>query len=189
MRATNGFRRYFRLPLLPTRGAYLDVSPSRMIFRYLLVDVSLLYSFFFSFFHSRSPSPPSLCFLPFVLSYSGGFSASRFVCTLPNRRNLLIASFLDGRRGCAASFLTEESKWTWSRNWFSCSAAGKGFSLRLPNHPIVCRASRDSWIIWTEYFVHQLGMLQFNRVPIILLIGQNQIVSLKIKEKSTRKFL
>lgn len=56
------FRRYFRFLLLSARGAYLDVSPSRAISRYLSIGISLPFarstlsqprSVFFSFF---SPS-------------------------------------------------------------------------------------------------------------------------------------
>lgn len=89
MRATNGFPGI--LPL-PARAAYLDVSPSRAISHYLSVVASL------PFIRSHSFPPPSLSvfvFLSFslsisvvavisfsfVLSYSGGFSASRFVYT------------------------------------------------------------------------------------------------------------
>lgn len=70
------FWRYFRFLLLSARGAYLDVSPSRAISRYLSIGISLPFarstlsqprSVFFSFFHSRSSSSPSFRLLPFVL--------------------------------------------------------------------------------------------------------------------------
>lgn len=103
MWATNGFPEILPLPaLLPARGVYSDVEPSRATFRYLSVDVFLSPSLILDL-----PSP--LCLLPLVLSYSGGFSASRLVCTLFTiHRNLLIASFLAGGKGRAVSFLVEE---------------------------------------------------------------------------------
>jgi len=62
------FRRYFRFPLLPVRNAYLDVSPSRKISRYLSIDVSLLLSF------SLSLSLSSILVAAVIL-----FPSSRFV--------------------------------------------------------------------------------------------------------------
>lgn len=90
MRATNGFPGI--LPL-PARAAYLDVSPSRAISHYLSVVASLPFIRSHSFFlslslsvfvflsFSLSISVVAVISFSFVLSYSGSFSASRFVYT------------------------------------------------------------------------------------------------------------
>lgn len=93
------FRGYFRFPALSARGAYSDVSPS----------TSLSPSFSFPS-PSRPLEPPSPSFYllpPRSVLFRRLFNIQlRLLLAHPIRRNLLIASFLDG--GCAASFLAEE---------------------------------------------------------------------------------
>lgn len=184
------FRRYFLL--FQARDAYLDIPPPRAIFRYLSVDVSLPYSFPFSlrlflFFsvldlHRRRHFVffLSFCLIPAAFQHRG--SSAR---TLSIPQEPLDCKFPRWKWRMRGKFPCRGNKWTWSRNWFSCPS-GKDFSLRLPSHPIVCRVCRDSRQ-FERYLVHWLGMLQFNRVPIILIIRQqvpsNQIVIKNRKRK------
>lgn len=186
MRATKRFSgdtsasRYFQLAVLIWMSCRLE----RSFAIYRSTSFSLSLSVPLSISDAAVITSPSSRFVLFRL-FSIGDSSAR---TLSVRRNLLIASFLDGKGRCAASFLAEEISGPDHAIDFHAPAV-RGFSLRLPNHPIVCRVCQA---IWTGYFVHRLGMLQFNRIPIILLIQQDRYIklSLKIKkEKFTREFL
>lgn len=111
MRATNGFPEIlplstFRLCLFGCLVVSSDPSVD------LSVDVSFLYSFFsFSLF-----LPLSISDAAFILSPSSRFVLFRRLFSIKVRLhahsrssgNLLIASFLNGKGRCAASFLAEE---------------------------------------------------------------------------------
>lgn len=146
MRATNGFPEILPLPV---------TSSSWWLFGCLAVSSDL--SLFIDRCLSFTPTLSLLFFLlsisdgaifrllPLVLSYSGGFLASGFVCTHTlDPQEPLDCEFPQWKRKMRGKFPYWGNKWTWSRNWFSCPT-GKGFSLRLPNHPIVCRVCRNSW--------------------------------------------
>lgn len=131
MRATNGFPEILPFPVTFKPIALIRLS--RAISRYLSADVSLSVVFI----PSTSTPSPSFCLLLLVPSYSGGFSASRLVCT-----HTLDCEFPRRGVGTCGKFPRRGNKWTWSRNWFSCLAA-IGFSPALPDHPVVCRVCRD----------------------------------------------
>jgi len=172
------FRRYFRFPLLSVRDAYLDVSSSGTISRYLSIDISLLLSFslslsiYLSLFLSLPFSPPLFYLLLLVLSYSDSFLASRFVCTHTlDPQQPLDCEFPRWKRKMSGPCWG--NKWTWSCNWFSCPA-GKGFSLHLPNHPIVCRVCRDSWQSELDISCIDWGCFNLIGYWYLLLIRQNK---------------
>lgn len=157
------FRGYFRFPLLSARGAYLDVSPSPAIYRLaslfhgLTHSLSLSVFLFFTLDLRRRRHFVfflSFCLIPTAFQHRG--SSAR---TLSIRRNLLIASFPDGRGECAASFLAEEISGPDHAIDFHAPTVRIFLSIFLTTH----RLSRLSgWAaISTGYFVHRLGMLQF----------------------------
>lgn len=140
MRATNGFLRgrgrgrgyfrYFQFVVLIWMSRRLERSPA--IYRLASLFHSFTLYLFLLFFFSLSifvVAVISSFSFRFVLSRQL-FSIETFVCThtLDPRRNLLIASFPDGREEC--TFPSRGNKWTWSRNWFSCPD-DKDFSPRL----------------------------------------------------------
>lgn len=157
------FRRYFRFPRYFQLVAFIRMSrrlerPSAI---YRPTSSSL------SFSHPWSPSP--LCLLPLVLSYSDGFLASRLVCTLFTiHRNLLIASFLDGGKGRAVSFLVEEISGLDHAIDFHASPVSVFLSLSPTVPSFVASIEIANNLNWI--FRVSIGTLQFNRISILLLI-------------------